>query len=220
MCVRIFPAVLPFLFVFGLLASCDRAATDPRSVPTPAVERQQPAEVVDPTTPDEVAHGGDAAAVEGTSSAAAAGTGSGEDDEDAADDDAVADDQPGDETDDDEQKSAAKSAPKAKKSASKPTTKTKPGKPSAGLTMAQGKEIYTKRCRNCHGNTGSADTKMGKQHDIPAWTESGWKAKWPIAKIREITANGKAGTKMKAFSDKLSPEELDIVAQYARSLGK
>lgn len=90
----------------------------------------------------------------------------------------------------------------------------------ANASAAAGKEIFRKKCKTCHGIRGAADTKMGKKHDIPDWTQPGWKSKWPLPKIEDIVKSGKSGTKMKAFEDKLSPEEIQAVSKYARSLGK
>jgi mono/diheme cytochrome c family protein len=79
--------------------------------------------------------------------------------------------------------------------------------------------VYAKKCKSCHGASGAADTKIGEKNDIPSWKEPGWKAKWPQSKVVDIVTNGKAGTKMKPFKDKLSKEEIDAVSAYSRSLG-
>ena len=82
------------------------------------------------------------------------------------------------------------------------------------------KSIYDKKCKTCHGPTGNADTKVGKENDIPDWTVAGWKAKWPEAKVIDIVKNGKSGTKMKPFKDKLTEDEIVAVSKFSRSLGK
>ena len=68
--------------------------------------------------------------------------------------------------------------------------------------------------------TGNADTKVGKENDIPDWTVAGWKSKWPESKVIDIGKNGKSGTKMKAFKDKLTEDEIIAVSKYSRTLGK
>lgn len=85
---------------------------------------------------------------------------------------------------------------------------------------ADGKDLFQKKCASCHGATGKGDTKLGQKYDIPDWSEPGWKAKWPLAKIKNVVTNGEPGTKMKAFKDKLTPDEIDAVSKYALSLGK
>ncbi len=82
------------------------------------------------------------------------------------------------------------------------------------------KEIFDKKCKTCHGATGDAKTKIGEENDIPDWTVAGWKTKWPEAKVIDIVKNGKSGTKMKAFKDKLTEDEILAVSKYSRSLGK
>jgi cytochrome c5 len=88
----------------------------------------------------------------------------------------------------------------------------------APASGADGAELYKKKCKNCHGVKGDADTKIGQKHDIPSWKDAGWKGKWPVSKVKDIVTNGKAGTKMKAFKGKLTPEEIDAVSKYARGL--
>jgi mono/diheme cytochrome c family protein len=215
---RTTPAVLSILLVCGLLASCDKGADtrDAKADESPAAPSEEPQEAAEPVQVAEVAKSDD----DGQSGDDAEGEAGGTTGSSAVDD-TTGDDEPAESEPEEAAKSSTKKAPEPKAKAAKTAEKPKASdKPAAGLTMAQGKEIYAKRCRSCHGNAGAADTKMGKQHDIPDWTQPGWKAKWPLAKIKQITANGKSGTKMKAFSDKLSAEEIDIVSKYAFSLGK
>lgn len=226
---RSIPNLLIFLLVGGLLASCDKGSAPNEAEAKPDAE-SVPAqeELDDPTRAGDEAGGtaGVAEAVQASGGTAAAG-GEGLD-ETAGPDEAIAavSKDEGDEGDEPKRGDDGKPAsdPQQKTSGTQPSKKpadaAKPAQSGDEPTLAQGKEIFTKRCRTCHGGTGAADTKMGKKHDIPDWTQAGWKTKWPVSKVRDITANGKAGTKMKAFKDKLSAEELDIVSKYAYSLGK
>lgn len=99
----------------------------------------------------------------------------------------------------------------------KPTDTKKPTPPPSG---ANGKELFEKKCKTCHGANGNADTKIGKENEIADWTQPGWKAKWSEAKVVDIVTKGKSGTKMKPFADKLPKDEIAAVSKYARSLGK
>jgi len=101
----------------------------------------------------------------------------------------------------------------------KPEPKGTDPKPDATAKI-DAKSIYDKKCKTCHGATGKADTKVGKENDIPDWTVAGWKAKWTEAKVIDIVKNGESGTKMKAFKDKLTEDEIVAVSKFARSLGK
>jgi mono/diheme cytochrome c family protein len=85
---------------------------------------------------------------------------------------------------------------------------------------ADGKGLYDKKCKNCHNANGDGKTKIGAENDIEDWTVAGWKTKWTQQKIEDIVLNGKAGSKMKPFKDKLTADEIVAVSKYARSLGK
>ncbi len=113
---------------------------------------------------------------------------------------------------------ASKPKPKPKPKA-EPKPKTDP-KPEPAVAKADGKAIYMKKCKNCHGATGAADTKIAAKNDIESWKQPGWKGKWTVAKIKNIVTNGKSGTKMKSFKSKLTADEIDAVSAYSRSLGK
>jgi mono/diheme cytochrome c family protein len=87
---------------------------------------------------------------------------------------------------------------------------TGPDSPVAG---ADGKAVYMKKCKKCHGPDGKAQTKMGKKHEmgpIPG--------KLDKAKIMKVIKNGKANTKMKSFKEKLTEEEIDAVATFVKTL--
>jgi mono/diheme cytochrome c family protein len=106
----------------------------------------------------------------------------------------------------------------AKKTDAKADDKKTADKPDAA--KANGKQLYADKCASCHGSSGKADTKLGEKHKIESWAEPGWKSKWSLAKVENIVTNGEPGTKMKAFKDKLSPEEIKAVSKYAHGLGK
>jgi cytochrome c5 len=93
-------------------------------------------------------------------------------------------------------------------------------KPEPAAAKIDAKDLYSKKCASCHGGSGKADTKLGEKYKIENWQEPGWKGKWSLAKVEGIVTNGKADTKMKAFKDKLSPEEIKAVSKYAHGLGK
>jgi len=115
-------------------------------------------------------------------------------------------------------KTAAKTDDKADKKDDKPADKAdKADDPSAKIN---GKDLYAKKCASCHGASGKADTKIAEKNKVESWDQPGWKAKWTVAKIEDIVTKGKAGTKMKAFEGKLTPDEIKAVSKYAHSLGK
>lgn len=82
---------------------------------------------------------------------------------------------------------------------------------------------WTKDCMQCHGKTGAADTKMGQKLQAKDLTDPKVQASFTDAQaataIKEgIKENGK--TKMKAFGDKLSDDDVKALVAYVRSLKK
>jgi mono/diheme cytochrome c family protein len=78
-------------------------------------------------------------------------------------------------------------------------------------------QLYNKHCKNCHGADGKAETKMGKKHEIDSFADAEWQAKHSDEKIRDVIANGKPKTKMKAYKTKLSAEQIDALTKYVRT---
>jgi len=85
--------------------------------------------------------------------------------------------------------------------------------PDSPVLGADGKAVYMKKCKKCHGPDGKAQTKMGKKYEmkpIPGKSDKG--------KVTKMTKNGKANTKMKPFKEKLTAEEIDAVAAFVMTL--
>jgi mono/diheme cytochrome c family protein len=86
-------------------------------------------------------------------------------------------------------------------------------------------EIWTAKCKSCHGETGKADTKEGKKHKVADMTTAGWQGKWDDKAIQTAISEGvknKDGSesKMKAFKDKLSEAEIKALVAHIRSFKK
>jgi len=93
----------------------------------------------------------------------------------------------------------------------------------APLRGADAKENWSKDCMQCHGQSGAADTKMGKKLNAKDLTDATVQASFTDADaakaIKEgIKEDGK--TKMKAFGDKLSDDEVKALVAYVRTLKK
>jgi mono/diheme cytochrome c family protein len=91
------------------------------------------------------------------------------------------------------------------------------------LRAADAKANWDANCAQCHGKTGAADTKMGKQLNAKDLTDSKVQAAFTDAKATESIKNGvKEGgkTTMKAFGDKLSADEIKALVAYVRTLKK
>ena len=91
------------------------------------------------------------------------------------------------------------------------------------LCAADAKANWDANCAQCHGKTGAADTKMGKQLNAKDLTDPKVQAAFSDAKatqsIKEgVKENGK--TTMKAFAGKLTDDEIKALVAYVRTLKK
>lgn len=82
-------------------------------------------------------------------------------------------------------------------------------------------DIYKAKCKSCHGEDGAGKTKTGMKEKIADMSAPEWQKKHTDADIREVIAEGsKDNKKMKAFKDKLTPEQIDGLVKYVRTLEK
>ena len=83
-----------------------------------------------------------------------------------------------------------------------------------------GKDIYMKSCKECHGVLG-APTKasLRKYEKIQNFTDSSFFTKRKDSELTEAIEKGK-GRDMKGFSEKLSKEEIHAVMLYIHTLAK
>ena len=83
-----------------------------------------------------------------------------------------------------------------------------------------GKDIYMKSCKECHGVLG-APTKasLRKYEKIQNFTDSSFFTKRKDSELTEAIEKGK-GRDMKGFSEKLSKEEIHAVMLYIHTLVK
>ena len=81
-------------------------------------------------------------------------------------------------------------------------------------------DIWRAKCKSCHGDAGSGDTREGKKHKVPDMTTERWQSKHSDAEIKKAITNGVKDTKMKAFKEKYSEQEIDALVKYIRTLRK
>ena len=91
---------------------------------------------------------------------------------------------------------------------------------SVSAQAVDGKEIYLKSCKECHGVIG-APTKasLRKYEKIQNFTDSSFFTKRKDSELTEAIEKGK-GRDMKGFSEKLTKEEIHAVMLYIHTLAK
>ncbi len=91
------------------------------------------------------------------------------------------------------------------------------------LNAADIKEAYDKNCAACHGKDGAAATPMGKKLQIRDFTDAKVQA---ALKDEEMAKAIKAGitdggkSKMRAYGDKLTDDEIKAMVAHIRSMKK
>jgi cytochrome c6 len=90
---------------------------------------------------------------------------------------------------------------------------------SATVYAEEAGDVWKAKCKACHGEDGKAKTKMGEKEKIPDMTNAEWQKKESDAELKEVITNGsKENAKMKAFKEKLTPEQIDGLVKYIRGL--
>jgi mono/diheme cytochrome c family protein len=78
------------------------------------------------------------------------------------------------------------------------------------------------KCASCHGVDGKAKTETGEKLSIPDMTSAAWQKKVTDAQIKAAINDGikREGKPegMDGFKDKLTPEQIDALAAYVRTL--
>jgi cytochrome c553 len=93
----------------------------------------------------------------------------------------------------------------------------------ATASAADVKENWEKNCVKCHGADGAGKTKMGEKLGVKDYTSADVQAKMKDEEmLKAIKVGVKDGdkTKMKAFSDVLSDDEIKALVKHVRSLKK
>ena len=77
-------------------------------------------------------------------------------------------------------------------------------------------DLFKQKCSMCHGEDGKGYPAL----KTPDFTDPKVQASLTDKQIVEVIKNGKKGTAMPAFADKLSDEQINSLVAYIRSLGK
>lgn len=91
----------------------------------------------------------------------------------------------------------------------------------SGPLRADGKEIFDKNCKACHGPDGKGSATMATGLKVEAslldLTKAATKGK-PDADLAKIIADGKEGTKMTGFGKKLTPDQITELVTFTKGL--
>lgn len=82
-------------------------------------------------------------------------------------------------------------------------------------------EIWTAKCKSCHGPDGRAQTQMGKKEAIVDMSQPAWQQAQTDDDIREVISDGSSrNKKMKPYKEKLTPQQIDSLVGYIRTFKK
>ncbi len=86
------------------------------------------------------------------------------------------------------------------------------GSPAFAATDAA--QLFKSKCSMCHGVDGKGFSAI----HTPDFTSPKWQASMTNKEIITVITNGKKGTAMPAFGNKLKSEEIQALVHYLRSL--
>jgi mono/diheme cytochrome c family protein len=91
----------------------------------------------------------------------------------------------------------------------------------ASAALADGTEMYNKKCAGCHGKDGKAATSMGKKYNMKDLTDAAVQKAAKDADWEKIIAEGtKADGKQAMPATKASPDEIKDLVKVCRSFKK
>ena len=91
----------------------------------------------------------------------------------------------------------------------------------ASAAMADGTEMFNKKCAGCHGKDGKASTSMGKKYGIKDLTDPAVQKAAKDADWEKLIAEGvKADGKQVMPATKASPDEIKDLVKVCRSFKK
>jgi cbb3-type cytochrome c oxidase subunit III len=86
----------------------------------------------------------------------------------------------------------------------------------AGPKPDDGADLFKQKCSMCHGEDGKGYPAL----KTPDFTDPKVQASLTDDEMTEVIKNGKKGTAMPAFGDKLSDDQIKSLIAYIRSLAK
>ena len=94
--------------------------------------------------------------------------------------------------------------------------------PAAALhaQATDGKAVYEKSCKMCHGADGIPNPAMVKMLATLPTLDPKFLANVSKDSIVKLVTNGSANGKMKGYKDKLTPAQISAVADYVKEITK
>ena len=89
--------------------------------------------------------------------------------------------------------------------------------PPVPVAVKDTQDIWDKRCVFCHGADGQSQTKKGRQYQAPNFIKAKWQKHTTDQEIVEAITDGVPKSKMPAFRDKLSAEEIQSMVPFLRA---
>jgi len=104
--------------------------------------------------------------------------------------------------------------------AKQPAHATPPSLAREVVAAVDGKEVYLKTCKECHGVLGAPTKAALRKYDkIPNFTDPAFFKTRKHEDLLKAVVKGK-GRDMKGFAEKLSKDEIDAVVAYIHTLEK
>ena len=83
-----------------------------------------------------------------------------------------------------------------------------------------GKALYEKSCKMCHGADGTPNPAMLKMLPTLPTLNAKFMANVSKDSVVKLLTNGSANGKMKGYKDKLTPAQMSAVADYLKEMTK
>lgn len=80
-------------------------------------------------------------------------------------------------------------------------------------------DLFAKRCAGCHGGDGAGHTKLATKVKVPDFTSAKEQGDTTDKEIKDAITDGVKDSKMPAWKERLTAEEIAALSKYVRTLG-